>query len=125
MTMRVYKVHHAIYIGALRQARRQSQLIADATSAPHEMPRSHTYYLTDDFQSGFGVAQDGTLVGLFSLIKGRGEDLVWDAILHHGATKLDCFDGFLPDYYKRFGFVETERVPNWTPGEPDVVFMSL
>lgn len=123
--MKVYKVHHALYIAALRQARRQSQLIAGSTSGPHEMPRSHTYYLTDDFQSGFGVALDGTLVGLFSLIKGRGEDLVWDAVIHKGAKKLDCFDGFLPEYYKRFGFVEMERIPNWNEGEPDVVFMSL
>jgi hypothetical protein len=45
--------------------------------------------------------------------------------IERGASKLDCFDGFLPAYYERFGFVETERVPNWTPGEPDVVFMSL
>ncbi|WDS51795.1 acetyltransferase [Streptomyces phage Triumph] len=123
--MKVYKVHHALYLGALGQARRRSELVAAATSAPHEMPRSHAYYLTDDFQSGFGVAKDGTLVGLFSLVKGRGEDLVWDAVTHKGATKLDCFDGFLPEFYKRFGFVETERVPNWTPGEPDVVFMAL
>jgi hypothetical protein len=44
---------------------------------------------------------------------------------HKGASKLDCFDGFLPEYYKQFGFLETERVANWTAGEPDVVFMSL
>ncbi|MGW8953482.1 hypothetical protein [Streptomyces sp. NPDC055709] len=124
-TMKVYPVHHALYIGALRSARRQSELVAGATSKPDEMPRSHKYYLTEDFQSGFGVALDGTLVGLFSLVKGRGEDLVWDAVTHKGAKKLDCFDGFLPEYYKRFGFVETERIPNWVQGEPDVVFMAL
>ncbi|WP_438470761.1 hypothetical protein [Streptomyces asiaticus] len=123
--MRVYEVHHAIYTGALRQARRQSERIAEATSAPEEMPPSHRYYLTEDLQAGFGVAKEGTLVGLFSLVKGRGESLVWDAILHKGASRLDCFDGFLPIYYKQFGFVETERVPNWTSGKPDVVFMSL
>jgi hypothetical protein len=89
------------------------------------MPRGARYYLTADFQSGFGVAQDGTFIGLFSTVKGRGTELVWDAVNHKGASKLDCFDGYLPEYYKRFGFVETERVANWTPGEPDVVFMSL
>ncbi|MFJ6183746.1 hypothetical protein [Streptomyces sp. NPDC092295] len=123
--MQVYSVHRVIYVGALYQARRQSELIAGATSKPEEMPRDCTYYLTDDFQSGFGVAKDGTLVGLFSLVKGRGPDLVSDAVTHKGAKKLDCFDGFLPEYYRQFGFVETERVPNWTSGEPDVVFMSL
>lgn len=113
------------YTAALSFARLESERIAQATSKPQEMPRGARYYLTDDFQSGFGVANDGTLIGLFSTVKGRGEGLVWDAVTHQGADKLDCFDGFLPEYYKRFGFVETERVPNWTVGEPDVVFMSV
>ncbi|MGW4158714.1 hypothetical protein [Streptomyces sp. NPDC004788] len=47
------------------------------------------------------------------------------AAIAHGAHLLDCFDGFLPTYYRGFGFVETERIPNWTPGQPDVVFMAL
>ena len=110
---------------AMRHARSVSERIAEATSSPDEMPSSYSFFLSEDAQSGYGVAGDGTLVGVFSLVKGRGESLIWSAILHHGAVKLDCFDGFLPDYYKRFGFAETERVPNWTPGEPDVVFMAL
>ncbi|WJN63094.1 acetyltransferase [Streptomyces phage phiScoe3] len=120
-----FKVGHRLYTQALRSARAQSELIAGATSSPEEMPASYRYYLADDLLSGYGVAGDGTLVGVFSLVKGRGEDLVWSSILHHGADRLDCFDGFLPDYYKRFGFAEYERVPNWTAGEPDVVFMRL
>ncbi|AWY07642.1 acetyltransferase [Streptomyces phage Yosif] len=120
-----FRVGHQLYTQALRSARAQSELIAGATSAPEEMPASYAFYLADDLLSGYGVAGNGTLVGVFSLVKGRGEDLVWSAILHHGADRLDCFDGFLPDYYKRFGFAEYERVANWTPGEPDVVFMRL
>ncbi|MET8111202.1 hypothetical protein [Streptomyces prasinus] len=121
----VYPASLSEYRAALDWARSGSARIADATSAPEEMPQSARYYLTSDFQSGFGVDADGTLIGLFSTVKGRGEGLVWSAVLHKGAEKLDCFDGFLVDYYKRFGFVETERVANWTPGEPDVVFMDL
>jgi hypothetical protein len=113
------------YTAALDWARSGSKRITEATSKPSELPRGARYYLTNDFQSGFGVASDGTLIGLFSTVKGRGEDLMWDAVTHKGAKRLDCFDGFLPEYYKRFGFVETERVANWTAGEPDVVFMSL
>jgi hypothetical protein len=120
-----FRVGHGIYTQALRRARSKSQLIAAATSTPEEMPASYAYYVADDLESGYGVAGDGTLVGVFSLIKGRGVDLVWSSILHHGADRLDCFDGFLPEYYKQFGFTEYERVPNWTPGEPDVVFMRL
>lgn len=55
---------------------------------------------------------------------GYGSRLVNDA-LHNGAEVLDCFDGFLPEFYARHGFVETGREPNWTPGEPDVVYMSV
>ena len=113
------------YALSLGVARHDSERIAAMTSDPSEMPDDARYYMTDDFKSGFGVTPDGTLIGLYSTVKGRGEGLMWDAVLHKGASKLDCFDGFLPDYYKQFGFVETERVPNWTPGEPDVVFMAL
>ena len=124
MSIAVHPVHHVLYTGALRQARRISDRIADATSKPEEMPRDARYFVTADFRSGFGIDADGTFIGLFSLVKGRGEVLV-QAALRAGADKLDCFDGFLPEYYKQFGFVETERVANWTPGEPDVVFMAL
>ncbi|MFJ3775240.1 hypothetical protein ACIPX0_26440 [Streptomyces sp. NPDC090075] len=124
MATAVFPAHRAIYLGALRQARRISERIADATSAPEEMPHEARYFITDDFRSGFGVTHDGTFIGLFSLVKGRGGDLV-EAAITQGGRKLDCFDGFLPDYYRQFGFVETERVANWTAGEPDVVFMAI
>jgi hypothetical protein len=119
------KVSYKVFAAALNSARSQSELIRNATSDPSEMPSSYAFYLSEDGLSGLGVAGDGTLVGVFSLIKGRGEDMIWEAVLHFGADRLDCFDGFLPEYYKRFGFAEYERVANWTPGEPDVVFMRL
>jgi hypothetical protein len=125
VTVYMHPASWSEYTAALDWARSSSERIADATSKPQEMPRGARYYLTADFQSGFGVAQDGTLIGLFSTVKGRGTDMVWDAIKNRHAVKLDCFDGFLPAYYEQFGFQETERVANWTPGEPDVVFMSL
>ncbi|MGW8630590.1 hypothetical protein [Streptomyces sp. NPDC055793] len=125
MTTYMHPASWSEYTAALDWARSGSERIREATSAPEEMPRGSRYYLTADFQSGFGVSQDGTLIGLFSLVKGRGTAMVWDAVLHKGAAKLDCFDGFLVDYYKQFGFFETERAANWTPGEPDVVFMAL
>ncbi|MEU5403728.1 hypothetical protein ABZ348_31055 [Streptomyces sp. NPDC005963] len=122
--MQARQVTAHFYFGALTQARRASKLVAGATSKPAEMPKGARYFLADDLMSGFGIDGDGTLIGVFSLIKGRGEGMVTHAI-KSGARKLDCFDGFLPGYYERFGFVETERVPNWTQGEPDVVFMAL
>jgi hypothetical protein len=125
MTAYVHAASWDEYTAALDWARSGSQRIADATTKPSEMPRGARYYLTNDFQSGFGVTRDGTFIGLFSTVKGRGDDLVQDAVTHKGATRLDCFDGYLPEFYKRHGFIETERVANWTAGEPDVVFMAV
>jgi len=81
-------------------------------------------YLSADRLSGYAIRADGELVGVFSAVRGRGDDLVRDAI-RNGATRLDCFDGYLPALYERHGFVETDREPNWTPGGPDVVYMTL
>ncbi|MEU0120646.1 hypothetical protein ABZ114_02945 [Streptomyces albidoflavus] len=114
----------ARYKAALRSARAASPRIAAATSKPAEMPDDAMYYLSEDLMSGFGVTPDGWAIGLFSQVKGRGPEMV-AAVIREGAHLLDCFDGFLPSYYEQFGFIETERVPNWTPGAPDVVFMKL
>ena len=48
-----------------------------------------------------------------------------ELVLAKGAQTLDCFDGFLPDFYSKFGFVEYKREPNWVPGKADVVYMRL
>lgn len=123
--MTTSSVPHDIFQQAIGAARVASLTIRDATSPSDEYPRfGATYYLTIDGLSGYGILDDGTLVGLFSLVRGRGASLMANA-LDDGATSLDCFDGFLPGFYRRFGFVETGRVPNWTEGEPDVVWMSL
>lgn len=113
------------YLEALRRARAASPRVAAATTAPEDMDTTGTeFYLSPDEASGFGVTSGGDLVGLFSLVPGRGRSLVSQAV-SRGARTLDCFDGFLPGFYASLGFVETGREPNWTPGGPDVVFMEL
>lgn len=82
------------------------------------------FYLTEDGKSGFGIKPDGELVAVFSLVRGRGPELMRHAV-YRGATRLDCFDGHLPQFYSQHGFVETSRERNWSPGGPDVVFMAL
>jgi hypothetical protein len=84
---------------------------------------------------GYALTPQKDLVNVFnnSGVKGAGVDAVIQAI-KDGAKTLDCFDGFLPEYYKKFGFVEIKRSPwnpeyapmNWpveTYGTPDVVYM--
>lgn len=110
---------------ALQGARRKSELIKEATTPPEDMPASAQYLLTQDGCSGYGVTEGRELIGLFSLVKGRGKNMVEEAIYLDGAQYLDCFDGFLPSYYEQFGFVEYKRETNWTEGGPDVVYMRL
>lgn len=92
--------------------------------SPEELKDMKTF-LTADKQSGFAVKPDGDIVSVFSAAKGRGDELV-DKAIEMGGTKLDAFDGYLTkELYPRHGFVEYKREPNWTPGEPDVVYMKL
>lgn len=73
--------------------------------------------------AGFAIRPDGELVLVHAWGKGHGDHLMTSAIAF-GATRLDCFDGYLPTFYARHGFVEDRRESNWTPGEPDIVFMT-
>ncbi len=79
-------------------------------------------YLAPDARSGFLISGD-EIVGLFSTARGRGDDLVTDAVAA-GGRRLDCFDGYLTRLYYRHGFVITRREPNWNPPGPDVVYMT-
>ena len=110
------------FLVAMTRAREESSLVAEMTSEPTDVENT-IYALAADERSGYAVRPDGELVLVWSLERGRGDVMVSGAV-HDGATRLDCFDGYLPRLYSRHGFVETERVANWTPGQPDVVFMS-
>lgn len=107
---------------ALAAARNNNERIAGFTGTPDEMPEDGRYFLSETGLTGAGVTADGELVGVFSLEK-RGA-LAVERAIQEGARSLNCFDGRLPEYYKRFGFREVGRVANWTPGGPDVVFMA-
>lgn len=95
-----------------------------------------TLVLSTDGKVGYMLAPDGYAGNLFNNggPKGAGKAALVDAI-ERGASYLDCFDGFLPDLYHDYGFVETGRlkfVDEYAPtgwdfdryGRPDVVFMA-
>lgn len=77
-------------------------------------------YNRDGVQGGY-IVLNGELMGLFAE-KGLGSWILNHAI-NDGAVILDCFDGFLPKFYAKHGFVEFKRAANWVKGEPDVVYM--
>lgn len=99
--------------------------------------KDHKVILMNDGKTGYAISPDGELENLFnnSGIKDAGKAAVKEAI-KNGANKLNCYDGFLPEYYKQFGFKEIERVvwnnlyapKNWDYDKldrPDVIFMEL
>ena len=112
---------------AVSQARKASQLAADnITDYSISWYRTMRVYLHDNGNAGYAIKPNGELVSVFnnSSTKGLGSQIVKHAI-GNGATHLDCFDGFLVELYSKHGFTEVDREPNWTAGEPDVVWMEL
>lgn len=109
----------------LNGARGLSSRIDESCSAidPDLEPEGTRYYLDAINGAGFAIRKDGELVLVHSIARGLGGAML-DVAVRAGATHLDCFDGYLPEFYARHGFVETSREPNWTPGGPDVVFMA-
>lgn len=119
-------VDAATFADRFNAARDESDQIREATS-PLDVDRDETdtiFRLSVDGRSGYAVRADGELVYVFSLERGRGRDMIRRAI-SDGAVYLDCFDGYLPGFYAGSGFRADCHVPNWTPGGPDVVYMSL
>ena len=96
-------------------------------------------YLGPDGLYGMAIAKDGDIVSVFknpvSQEKGIA-DVIIELAKQKGGKKLDCFDGFLPKLYSKFGFKEKARMSwddqyapkNWNyerDGKPDVVMMEL
>src|SRR5690554_6250518 len=126
--MKMQSVNKLTFISFFADARAESQVIKDATSSAVEVSMATNqhdeFLLADDGTAGFIVKNGGELIAVFSTVKGQGRELIQIA-KQCGAEYLDCFDGFLTEFYAKNGFVEVKREPNWTPGGPDVVYMKL
>lgn len=78
-------------------------------------------------EAGFAVAKDNEIVSVFNVssVRGLGSEMIKLAI-KMGGSHLNCFDGFLVEFYAKFGFKGYKREANWDgPGHPAVVFMRL
>ena len=124
------------FVNARNKSQRATFL---SQNSPHDLT-NHQLYVGHSSDTGYAIDQNKDLQNVFSNAnidftkgKGLGREALIDAS-KNGATTLDCFDGFLPKYYKKFGFVVTSRLPfddeyappNWNYkdyGRPDVVFM--
>lgn len=123
----MHNVEGWIFHLAFESARRESDQVREATSEYADVEGTR-YFLDSDNRTGsfwgYAIRPDGELVYVFSMERGRGAAIVESAIAN-GATHLDCFDGYLVDRYSHHGFHRVTSLPNWTPGEPDVVHMAL
>ena len=91
-------------------------------TSSEEIARSgESVFLSTSGRSGFMLTPEGEIRNLFSTEHAGAAAL--EQAIREGGTRLDCFAGFLPQFYERFGFREVRREPNWTPGGPDVVYM--
>lgn len=127
--MQVRKVSAQEFFHAFGNAYRDSPDIAAACSSPYDLreallTKGGQAFLTKGGMAGFIVMQDGELTGLYSVIKGQGDDLVQIAV-QNGARKLDCFEWpKLVALYERHGFLKRKREKNWNGVGPNVVYMS-
>jgi len=93
-------------------------------------------HMTPDGKAGYAITKEKELVSVFSKPGAHlGAAAVRQAV-EKGAMKLDCFDGFLPNFYSKFRFIEYNRIEwddEYAPdgwnyeefGRPDVVFMRI
>jgi hypothetical protein len=93
-------------------------------------------YMYEYAKAGFFIDAEGEIGNLISLgPRGMGKEAMRAAI-KLGGTHLMCFDGFLPNYYAKFGFIRSGRqsfndayAPDgWDYkkyGRPDVIYMEL
>lgn len=115
-------VHRNVFNDQLRFMHNHFNDIRD--NVVDNVPNEVACYLSEDSLSGFGIAPDGEIVGVFAKGNVRGKDCIKAAALI-GGKHLNCFDGRLSQYYSKRGFKVYKREPNWTQGQPDVVYMSL
>jgi len=109
--MKIQQVSVGVFKAWLALSRLKSQLIQDNVLTKRELNELSldACYMHEDFESGYCITEEGEMVCLHTLVRGRGEALVQHAIAH-GATSLVCYSGALVEFYERNGFVVEERV---------------
>ena len=127
---------HADYVAARANTASEYQPFLTLYSPRELAERNARTYLTDDHTAGYFVDPDGQVGGVFATPDaqpGVGKAMMVHAI-QNGGTYLFHFDGFLTDYYARFGFRPFASLPwdqsqaptNWNYeryGTPRVVWM--
>ena len=109
--MKIQQVSVGVFKAWLALSRLKSQLIQDNVLTKRELNELSldACYMHEDYESGYCITEEGEMVCLHTLVRGRGEALIQHAIAN-GATSLICYSGGLVEFYERNGFVVEERV---------------
>ena len=137
MVLHLISADPQVFLARYRDARQDNDLVRDNTCPWLDISKKCAalfafdskvelkfFLVTKDNQvvGGFCVL-DGELAALWCTERGRGEWLVWNAV-QQGAVRLNCFSGYLPELYKRCGFVVEHIERNYECSGPDVFYMS-
>jgi len=128
-----------VFYGKIQDVLKNPNPLYKANITPYNIDdyKNFKTFLSNDGKSGYALKPDGELISVFSLEKGRGSDLVKDAVVNKGATKLDAFDinNKLPNLYgkymdetSRLKFADEYAPKDWDYskfGRPDVVTMNI
>lgn len=123
------------FLDSLHQSSRMEYL-TDYTK--QQLEKEFTTYKVNGYDCGFAIKNDGDITSVHNTgVKGAGiGDALIEAAKEKGGTKLDHFDGFLSELYKKHGFEEYSR-DQWNDeyapadwdytnnGKPDVVYRKL
>lgn len=111
----------AAAISAASPYRKGNSTVADMLG---EVPDDGVFVLSHDRLTGFAVAEGDELRCLFNVgPAGRGGEAC-DLAKDLGARRLDCFEGFLVDFYAAHGWTVYCTEDNWDgPEFPKVAFM--
>lgn len=112
------------------------EMAAFLTEHDPEEFEDYTLLTAEGGLAGAAVSPEGDIQNVFALddaerFTGR---VVFEKAIEAGGRTLDCYDGYLRDFYDEYGFRETGRMefnPEFAPegfneekfGHPDVVFM--
>jgi hypothetical protein len=87
-----------------------------------ETYESFDCWVSPDRRSGYAVTPAFELVNVFSLCS-MGSEVVNHATTRYTFLHLNCFSGYLENFYTAHGFEQYSRQMNWDPSGPDVVYM--
>lgn len=104
----------ATYHRLISEAKNENKFGASVYVYPVEEYASMRLFVTEDGKSGLALKEDGDLVSGFSKPDPNKKNRLMNLLvlgIKEGATKADCFDTVLPDYYANVGFRAVARVP--------------